>query len=427
MTSEHVRGRLNEIRRAFHRHPEPAWCEFRTTCRLVEELEGIGVDDLFVGRDAIAEDERMAVPDADTLDRWYERAREADVDPDVLERLVGGYTGAVAVLERGEGPTIGLRVDIDGLHIEEATDESHAPVAEGFRSETDGTMHACGHDAHVTIGLGVLEAVKASDFAGTFKVFFQPAEEESGGGKAMAESEHMDDVDRLFAVHVGLGHPTGEVVAGIVEPLAMAHITATFHGEAAHAGNAPQEGRNTIQAASRAVSDLYGIPRHADGATRVNVGRIEGGSASNVVADETTIWGEVRGETTALMRYMQDAFAQRAEAAAAAHGCTVDIDVVSESPRADSDPDLAALVANAARGRADVDTVHESAPFGASEDATFLMRRVQEAGGLATYAIVGTDHPGDHHTPTFDVDERTLETGVGVLSDAVLAAVEDHR
>ncbi|MGB9965687.1 amidohydrolase [Halobacterium sp. CBA1126] len=412
---------LSDRRRRFHRYPEPAWCEFWTTCRLVDEIEQIGVDALHVGPDAIDTTQRMNVPDEDTLTAWYERARDAGARQSVLEQLEGGNTGAVAVLERGDGPTIGLRVDIDALHIEESDSADHVPAADGFRSETGDTMHACGHDAHMTIGLGVLEAVKESEFSGTLKVFFQPAEEAGGGGKPMAETDHLADVDYLYAVHVGLGHPTGEVVAGIVKPLAMAHITATFSGTPAHAGNAPQAGDNTIQAASSAVSDLYGIPRHADGLTRVNVGRIEGGSVSNVVADETTLWGEVRGETTELMRYMQDAFTQRVEAAAAAHGCTVDVDVVSECPRADSDPELAAVVADTARGRHDVQTVLDSAEFGASEDATFLMQRVQEQGGRACYAIVGTDHPGDHHTPTFDVDERTLETGVDVLTDAIVA------
>ncbi|GGL65924.1 amidohydrolase [Halocalculus aciditolerans] len=417
---------LRALRRAFHRHPEPAWREFRTTCRLVDELDRFDLDALHVGRDAHATDARMALPDPDDLDPWLERVRETAATPGLVDELAGGYTGAVAVLDRGDGPVVALRVDIDALPITETDADDHEPATEDFRSEHEGYMHACGHDAHVTIGLGVLDAIAESDFEGTFKVFFQPAEEESGGGKSMAESGHLDDVDYLFSVHVGLDHPTGDVVAGMVKPLAMAHLTATFHGESAHAGNAPNDGRNTIQAAADAISSLYGIPRHADGMTRVNVGRIEGGTASNVVAEETRLWGEARGETTELMRYVQSAFEQRVHAAADAHGCTADVELVSESPRADSDPELAAFVADAARDRVDVDRVLDAAEFGASEDATFLMRRVQNDGGLACYSIVGTDHPGDHHTPAFDVDETTLDTAVGTLTDAILDTAREQ-
>src|SRR6056297_1611446 len=182
---------LVTLRRDLHRKPEPAWREFYTTARIVDELEsrlGDDLDQLFVGPEAIAGDHRLAVPDDAELTRWYEQAQESDVDAATLERLEGGYTGAVAVIERGEGPTVGLRVDIDGLPRPESDDDDHVPAVEGFRSETGESMHACGHDAHAAIGIGALEAVADSDFEGTLKVFFQPAEEVIGGGRPMAES-----------------------------------------------------------------------------------------------------------------------------------------------------------------------------------------------------------------------------------------------
>jgi len=77
----------------------------------------------------------MAVLDDDVIDPWFERARERGADEDLLEQMAGGNTGAVAVLDRGDGPAIGLRVDIDGLFVEESTDEGHVPADEGFRSE----------------------------------------------------------------------------------------------------------------------------------------------------------------------------------------------------------------------------------------------------------------------------------------------------
>ena len=414
-----VRDRMSEVRRTFHRYPEPAWREFYTTSLLVDELERIGVDELAIGREALVPEARMAVPDDADLDAWFEQARERGARADVLEAAEGGYTGAVAVLDRGEGPSVGLRVDIDGLFVEEATAD-HAPAEGGFRSEHDGLMHACGHDAHMTIGLGVLEAVKESDFSGTFTVFFQPAEEEGGGGKPMAESEYVADLDYLFAVHVGLGHPTGEVVAGIEKPLAMCHVEATFEGRSAHAGKAPNEGANAIHAMATAVENAYGIPRHADGMTRINVGRVDAGTASNVIAERADVKAEVRGETNDLMEYMKDRLWRTFESAAEMHGCGVDLTVHGEAPRADSDEELADVVYDVASGHEAVDSPLRSAEFGASEDATYLMRAVQENGGLASYVVVGTDHPDGHHTSRFDVDEHTLGIAVDVLSESVL-------
>ncbi|WP_380678748.1 amidohydrolase [Salinigranum sp. GCM10025319] len=422
--AESIRERLPELRRELHRYPEPGWCEFYTTHRLVEELRAIGVDELAVGPEAYDPDDRMAIPPEERLDEWFDRARDRGVDPALLETMEGGNTGVVAVLERGEGPTVGLRVDIDGLFIEESTDAEHAPAAEGFRSETGETMHACGHDAHMTWGLATLAAIKESDFSGRLVVFFQPAEEVSGGGHPMAESAYAADLDYLFAVHVGLDHPTGEVVAGIERPLAMCHVDVEIHGTSAHAGKAPEEGNNAIHALGTAIENVYGIPRHSEGMTRVNVGRVEGGTASNVIAEHAEAVAEARGETTDLMEYAKAELIHRFETAAEMHGCSADVDVVSESPRADSDPELTAVVESVARDVAGVDTVVQSADFGASEDATFLMQRVQEEGGLAAYLIVGTDHPTSHHTPTFDVDERSLPIGVDVLTDSILSVAE---
>ncbi|WP_135822339.1 amidohydrolase [Halostella litorea] len=415
-----VRNRLRDLRREFHRRPEPGWREYQTTARIVEEVERIGVDELAVGREAHAPDERMAEPTDGEIAPWVERARVAGVDPDVLDRTAGGYTGAIAVLEGDGAPTVALRVDMDAISLSEADEPGHRPADEGFRSEHDGYMHACGHDAHVAIGIGALAAVKESDFAGTFKVVFQPAEEISGGGKSMAESGYVDDVDYLFALHVGLDNPTGTVVAGVEKPLAMAHLTATFEGASAHAGKSPNEGANAMQAMATAVQNAYAIPRHEDGMTRVNFGRVEGGTASNVVAEEVTLHGEIRGETTALMEYTRTELERVLYAAAEMHDCDVTVRVVSESPRADSDPELRDRVAAVAEGVTGVDTVVPSAEFGASEDVAYLMERVREGGGLATYCIVGADHPTSHHTPTFDVDEASLPIAVELLRDAVV-------
>jgi len=410
---------LRSIRRELHRRPEPAWREFYTTARIVEELRTLEVDEIKLGPEILAEGERGGVPEDSELDSWLDRARGYDVDGDLLDRLAGGYTGAIATLDRGEGPTVALRVDIDGLPRRESSDDAHTPMAEGFRSEHEGYMHACGHDAHATIGLGVLRAVADSEFEGRLKVIFQPAEEVIGGGRPVARSGHLDDVDALLAVHVGLDNPTGEVVAGIDDFLAVAHFRAEFHGEGAHAGGTPNRGRNAVQAMATAVQNLYGIARHEDGATRVNAGDVGGGTAPNIIPEEAYIHAEVRGETTELMEYTRERAHTVVESAAQMHDCTSTVEPGPAAPSARSDEALVELVADVANRSDRVGTLQRRDSLGGSEDATFLMDRVQAQGGLASYVGVGTDHPGGHHTATFDVDERSLTVGVEVLAEAI--------
>ena len=418
--------RLADLRRELHRHPEVGWTEFYTTARIVDELERVGVDELYVGPEVLADGQRLGVPDDATLNRAFDRAHARGAREDILERLEGGYTGAVAILERGEGPTVALRVDIDGLPQTEADNDEHRPTREEFRSEHEGEMHACGHDAHITIGIGVIEAIKESDFSGTLKILFQPAEEIIGGAKPMAESGHLDDVDYLLAIHIGLNHPTGEVVAGIGDFLAVTQFRATFEGESAHAGGMPDRGRNAVQAMATAIQNLYAIPRHHEGATRVNAGEVGGGSATNIIPEDAYVVGEVRGLTTDLRDYVEERARDVVEHAAAMHQCESTFEVHGEAPSAESDEELVDVVYEVAAGTEGVDSPVRRAPLGGSEDATYLMQYVQDRGGKATFVGIGTDHPGGHHTATFDVDEDSLPIGVSVLSESIQRIAADR-
>ena len=416
---------LSAFRRDLHRHPEPAWCEFYTTARIVDELESRDLTAVHYGPEILG-GERMNVPDDDELAEWFERAREAGAREDVLAEIEGGYTGAVAVLERGEGPVIGVRVDIDALPILEAEDGEHIPASEGFRSENEGHMHACGHDAHATFGLGLIDEILASDFSGTLKVFFQPGEEQIVGGRPMAESDLIDDVEYFLAAHVGLDHPTGEVICGIDGFLAVSHFLAEFEGEPSHAGGHPEQGRNTVQAAAAAIQNLYGIPRHADGPTRVNAGVVGGGTATNIIPEECFVEGEVRGGTTDLMEYMDEKAHRVIESAADMHEVDVAIETLGRAPSATSDQELIDAIAPTAGDIDGVTNVIERDELGGSEDATYMMQAVQDNGGYASYVGVGTSHPGGHHTSTFDVEEESLDIGVDFLTAAVLAIAEQQ-
>ncbi len=426
-TTDRSTSRAVERRRTLHRYPEPAWREFYTTSRLVDYVEEIGVDEVVVGEDAMVSEKRLGVPVSDVLDEWRERARNAGAREDVLEATAGGHTGLLAVLERGPGPVVGLRVDIDALPFAESEGSDHAPAAEGFRAEHDDAMHACGHDAHMSMGLGVLEAIKASDFSGTFKLFFQPSEELLGGGGAMAATEYVDAIDRLFAVHIGLGAPSGTIVAGVDKQLAIRQSTATFRGESAHAGLAPQDGRNAMQAMATAITNLYGIARHEDDLTRVNVGRAEAGSASNIVADSATIELEVRAGANHVLDHMTEEADRILQSAAEMHECDLETTVTGRAPRADSSDSLREIVETVAGKHDGVDTVVPRTGFGASEDATYFMQRVVDNGGDATHVLVGTDLPSGHHTPRFDIDEESIGIGIDVLSRSILAAAAESE
>jgi len=412
------------FRRDLHRHPEPAWREFYTTARIVAALRERDLTELHVGPEALATDERLNVPDDEELAEWEQRAREAGADPEILDQLSGGYTGCVAVVERGDGPVVGLRVDVDALPITESESSDHVPAGEGFRSEHEGFMHACGHDAHATMGLGALDAVLDAEFTGTLKVFFQPGEEQVAGGKPMAESGHLDDVDYLYAVHVGLDHPSGEVVCGVEGFLAVRHLLAAFEGEPAHAGARPEQGRNAVQAMAAAVQNLYAIPRHADGPTRVNAGLVGGGTATNIIPEASHIESELRGQTTELAEYMSDHADRILNSAAEMHDCAVEVSTLGEAPSASSDDALAGLVRESAGDVAGVTSIVDSDDLGGSEDATYLMNRVQERGGLACYLGVGTDNPGGHHTTDFDVVEDDIAIGIDAIAGAIRRVTE---
>jgi aminobenzoyl-glutamate utilization protein A len=420
------RSRLVALRRSFHRYPEPGWREFLTTARIVDELRAIGADEIAVGPEAYDPDARLGVPAAAELDAWFADAtdRYEGASP-VFETIKGGTTGVVAVLEGGDGPTVGLRVDIDALPVTEATDGAHVPAREGFRSERDGYMHACGHDAHITFGLGTIETLSKRDFEGTLVVFFQPAEELLGGGTALATGPYVEDVDYLLGTHVGLGQPTGGVVAGARGALALTRLRFEFEGTQAHAGLAPNQGDNALQAFLAAAQNLYAIPRHRDGLTRVNVGQVASPNGTNVISDRVTAEVELRGGTTEVMAYMREQAVRILDAAAEMHECTVEYTITGESIRHDPDEELVDLVTELA---GEVDGVSAVAPWmemASSEDVTHLLKAVSDQGGYGTLIGIGTDHPGDYHTPTFDVDEASLPIGVSVLSKTALALLED--
>ena len=129
-----------------HRNAQPAWLEFYSTGFVAEKLAEWGYD-LLLGKDIIAADKRVVVPDQQTLEAEYHRATGAGIKEQFIAPARGGYTGVVGVLKGAlPGPTVGFRFDIDGLEILESCDPAHRPAAQGFISQNPGYAHMCGHD-----------------------------------------------------------------------------------------------------------------------------------------------------------------------------------------------------------------------------------------------------------------------------------------
>ncbi|WP_224333968.1 amidohydrolase [Haloprofundus halobius] len=411
---------LTEIRRDLHTYPEAGWKEFRTTTLVAEELDARGFD-LRLGPDAVNVDGRLGVPAADDLAAAEERARDLGAPEEYLDRL-DGVSGLVATKQYGDGsgPTVGVRVDMDALERQEATDDDHRPAREGFGSKHPGEMHACGHDGHTAIGVGIArELDENGGFDGTLRLFFQPAEEGGRGGKPMSEADHFSDVDHMIALHLGLGEETGTVVAGYDNPLSNAKLDVTFLGEPAHAGGAPNEGRNAMQALAAAVQNLYAIPRHADGATRINVGQVHSPNAQNVISEEARLRVEVRGETAELNEYMLDKANRVVEHAAAMHDCEFETSLYGKTTTFENDAEMVEAVTDAAERVNAVDEIKDRKPFGGSEDASYLIREVQRNGGTASYVGIGASNPAGHHTAYFDIEEDALDVGVNVTCETI--------
>lgn len=409
---------LKEIRRDFHAYPEAGWKEFRTTAIVAEELDRLGFD-LSLGVDAVESSQRLGVPSEDELSSAKQRALEEDAPEEYVERMAD-ITGLVAekTYNGGNGPVVGVRIDMDALERTEASDEKHRPAREGFASSHPHEMHACGHDGHTTIGLGIARTLE-DEFNGTLKLFFQPAEEGGRGGLPMSETEHLTDVNYFIALHLGLGHETGTVIAGCERPLSNAKIDATFSGEPAHAGQEPNAGKNALQAATTGIQNLYAIPRHSDGTTRINVGQVESPNAQNVISEETKMRVEVRGETADLNEYMLEKTRRILEHAAAMHEVELETQLYGKTTTFTADQEAIDAIMKGANEVGTVTDIIERDNLGGSEDASYLIQRVQESNGKATYIGVGASNPYGHHTARFDIDEEALQIGVDVVTETI--------
>lgn len=423
---EEIQPDLTALRRDFHHYPETGWLEMRTSAVIAKRLTELGYR-VLTGRDVCQEGARLGVPAQEELEAHAQRALEQGAPQAYLTQdMREGYTGVIGILECGEGPTLAMRFDIDALGMCECEAQTHRPRAEGFASENPGMMHACGHDGHAAIGLGIAQILMAhrEELHGTVKLLFQPGEEGARGAGAMVAKGHLDDVDVFIGSHIA---PTeslddGDVTAGTWGSLATVKYDVTFLGEAAHAGGYPEKGHNALLAAASAVLALHAIPRHSGGQSRVNVGTLHAGTGRNVVPDRATMQLEVRGETTEINTFMEESALAACRGAAMMQGCALETTVMGRAEGQHSDLALIERIGDVVWR----DLPHlrlsseQNARNWGSEDISLMMNRVQAHGGLATYMRVMTPMAGAQHTVTFDFDEAVLGKSVAVFCAAAL-------
>ncbi len=372
---------LLAIRRHLHAHPELSGNEHQTAALVAGELRKLG---------------------------W--RVQEGV-----------GRTGVLAELGPSGGPVVALRVDMDALPVEERTGLPYASLNQGL-------MHACGHDIHTTVGLGVARILGplAEQLVGTVRLLFQPAEETAQGAAWMVADGAMQGVDALFGVHVfpSLSVGTIGVRSGSLTA-AAGELEVEVLGEGGH-GARPHQSTDAIWIAARVVSGLQeAISRRLDALHPVVVsfGRIEGGKAFNVIADHVRLLGTVRCLDLELHAQLPCWIEETVQAICKGYGGEARVRYRCISPPVHNDPELTQLLADEAvelLGRPQVEWLEQ--PSLGAEDFAELQRDTPST--MFRLGVAGPKGCTPLHSNTFAADEAAVGVGVEVLSASLLTWLE---
>jgi amidohydrolase len=388
-----IESKVIDWRRDIHQNPELGNQEVRTAKMVADHLRSLGIE--------------------------------------VTENVA--VTGVVGILKGGKpGPTVALRADMDALPVTERVDlPFKSTVTATYNGQQTGVMHACGHDTHVAILMGVAEVLAGmkNDLQGTVKFLFQPAEEgiyepgvTSWGAKQMVEEGVMKDVDAVFGLHIGsqmevgkIGYRSGPAMAGVD------NLEITVHGTQAH-GASPWSGVDPIVTSAQIVSGLQTIISRNVNITQtpavVTVGAIHGGIRHNIIPEKVEMIGTIRtfgDEQQALVhRRITEIATNIAESA----GGKADVNITKLYPSTINDPTLTKQMEPSILAAAGEENVIINELITGAEDFSFFQR---EKPGLFI-SLGGMKKGGDptktpsHHTPDFYIDEGGFVLGMRVMS-----------
>ena len=420
-------SKFTEYRREFHKYPENGWREIRTSARIAEILTDMGYTCL-MGPDVVNVDIviHLVRPDEEEMAAVMKRAVEQGADPAFVEKT-RGIPGVIAELDTGkEGPVAAFRFDIDCLPYDEPKKEGYRPFDEDYASCNPESVHACGHDAHTAMGLGIAEGIlkKKEEYRGKIRLIFQPAEETFCGAISIVDKGHLDDVDNFLAMHVALSAenkplPSHTVACGCKDFLSDRQLDITFHGRAAHPCGASQEGKNALLAACSAALNLHAIAPHEQGLTRVNVGELRAGIAPNTIAPNAFMVVEYRGETPDICAYLEERVFDILDGSAKAYGMEYTYDDYGEVPAGKSDDAMMDVVRRAAVKVPWFEKIYFEGNVGGTDDAAVMMTRVQKNGGKGAYIGIGTNTTQPVHNAEFDMDEDCIDAAIDLCLNAL--------
>ncbi|MBS4889690.1 MAG: amidohydrolase [Anaerococcus vaginalis] len=411
-----IEEELIRLRRHFHKYAEPAWMEFLTTVKIIEELKNYNLD-LYYGKE-IYFNKRMGLPEKSILESYKNSISISNIEK--KEEILDSYTGLIAVLDTKKiGPNIGFRFDIDANELCESNSLGHLPNILNFSSKNSFAMHACGHDAHMSIGIELAKILASNikKLKGKIIFIFQPAEEGVRGAYSLMNNPIIDKLDYLAGMHIGMDVKSGEIGVGSHGFLATKKIDIIFKGKASHAGASPEKGHNALLAASSAVLNFNSLAQHSMGEARINVGKLNAGSGRNIIANKAKIEMEIRGENENIISYLYDGVNRIVEGSAISYDCSYEIEIKGQAPSLISYDEE--FIKNLRNYYKEKSYKLVDAQLKGSEDIAYLLNEVRKKGGKTVHFILGSNLKDSHHSEEFDINEKDMLRGVDIMVDFV--------
>ena len=401
--ADKIEQKVIDWRHDIHQNPELGNREFRTAGLIAKHLESLGID----------------------------------VQTEV------GVTGVVGILKGNKpGPVVALRADMDALPVEEKNDLPYASkVKTTYNGNETSVMHACGHDGHVAILMGVAEILSGmkTDLKGTVKFIFQPAEEgapsgEEGGAELMVKEGVLENpqVDVIFGLHLEAFYEVGTISyrsAGIMAGVNDMKIT--VKGKPTH-GAYPWVGIDPIVVSAQIITSLQTIVSRnvtlTDNPAVVTIGAINGGNRSNIIPEQVEMLGTIRTFTNEDEAFVLKRIREIVELTAQAAGttATVELPYSTRFPVTFNDEKLTSLMLPTLEKTAGKENVILIPPTTGAEDFSYFAQKVPGLYFFVGATTKGRDLKtvGDHHTPQFLMDDSAFKTGVNAMCNLVLDYME---